>query len=131
MSVTSILLETSFVSILTVVNLIFVEKVNDRVEVACPEEVTTMLSWNGFSTDIIETVSTIHSEPVTLICSEPVTSTRSASDIAKPWKCPYARGPLNEFITWMRSNEAVDFEGNRYRRKTLDLFAHPSCRKES
>jgi hypothetical protein len=40
MSITSILLEISFVSMLTVFNLIFVEQVNDGVELACQVEVT-------------------------------------------------------------------------------------------
>ncbi len=42
---------------------------NDGVKLACPEEETAMLSRNGISNDIIEPVSTIHSEPVTSIGS--------------------------------------------------------------
>jgi hypothetical protein len=105
MSITSILLEISFVSMLTVFNLIFVEQVNDGVELAFPEEVIAMLSRNRFSTDIVEPVSTIHSEPVISI--------RSASDIVLHMQNhgnahtqKTYRVLLKEFINWMRSNEA-------------------------
>jgi hypothetical protein len=99
---------------LTIFDLISVEQVNEAdVELACPEEVRAMLSRNGFSTDIVEPVSTIHTEPVTSVRSDPIASVRSASDIVLHMQThgnahtrKTYKGPQREFMAWMRSNDA-------------------------